>query len=216
VSARTVAGSGPAPDPQLDQEPDQQPDPQLDQGLDQRLDRLTARVDRIGALLVEQAEARERWQSLAHELTGVAQGAMAMASRELEDLSAEVCVEDVVRFLRTGTRTLPKLEVLLTWAAGIEELAGELTSLSGAGMATLSDALARAESRGYFDAARAGGRIADRMAQAVLTEPPARPPSTLALLRRLRDPQVRRGLDRTLTLLEALGAAASPTTTPQP
>ncbi|HET9657245.1 MAG TPA: DUF1641 domain-containing protein [Kineosporiaceae bacterium] len=191
--------------------------------LEERLDRLTAQVERIGAVLQAQQEDRERWQALAHDLTGVAQGAMAVASRELEDLSADVSAEDVVRFLRTATRTLPKLEVMLSWAAGIEELAAELTALSGAGMATLSGTLAEAESRGYFDAAREGGRVADRLAHALLAAPDAEPPSTLALLRRLRDPRTRRGLGRALVLLQALGepsatatAAATPAATARP
>lgn len=185
-------------------------------GLDERLDRLTAQVDQLTALLLAQQEDRERWQALAHELTGVAQGAMTVASRELEDLSADVTAQDVARFLRTATRTLPKLEVMLTWAASVEELAAELTALSGSGMASLSDALARAEAHGYFDAVRAGGRIADRLAAALLTEPATEPPSTLALLRRLRDPQVRQGLDRALTLLQALGAPATTSTPHHP
>lgn len=182
-------------------------------GIEERLDRLTTQVEQLGALLLAQQADRERWQALTHELTGVAQGAMTVASRELEDLSADVTAEDVARFLRTAVRTLPKLEVMLTWAASIEELATELTALSGAGMASLSDALGRAESRGYVDAARATGRIADRMAAALTTEPDPTPPSTLALLRRLRDPQVRRGLDRTLTLLQALAGPVAPEAT---
>jgi hypothetical protein len=192
--------------------------PETRSGVEERLDHLATQVDRISGLLLAQQEDRERWQALAHELTGVAQGAMTVASRELEDLSADVSAQDVIRFLRTATRTLPKLEVMLTWAASIEELATELTALSGAGMASLSDTLARAESRGYFDAARAGGQVADRMALALLTEPAVQPPSTLALLRRLRDPQVRRGLDRALTLLQALAGpvATNPSTTSQP
>jgi hypothetical protein len=186
-------------------------------GIEERLDRLTAQVEQIGALLSAQQADRERWQALTHELTGVAQGAMTVASRELQDLSADVTAEDVIRFLRTAVRTLPKLEVMLTWAASVEELTAELTALSGAGMASLSGVLARAESRGYFDAARAGGRIADRMALAVLAEPDPAPPSTFALVRRLRDPQVRQGLSRTLTLLQALGApSASEATTAAP
>jgi hypothetical protein len=174
-----------------------------------RVDRLSEQVDRIAAMLQAQQDDRARWQELAHELTGVAQGAMSVASRELEDLSADVSAEDITRFLRTATRTLPKLEVMLTWAAGLEELTTELTALSGSGVASLSELLGRAESRGYFAAARAGGRIADRMALAVLAEADAEPPSAFALLRRLRDPQMRRGLARALALVEALGEQAN-------
>ena len=204
TATATPAASGPVPG---------EAEPVAAQGIEERLDRLTGQVDRIAALLAAQEEARERRQELVDELTGVAQGVMAVASRELEDLSADVTAEDVFRFLRTATRTVPKLEVMLTWAASLEELAGELTALSGAGMASLSDTLARAQARGYFDAARAGGRIADRMALALLADADGAPPSTLALLRRLRDPQVRRGLDRTLTLLQAFGAPSAPAAT---
>jgi uncharacterized protein YjgD (DUF1641 family) len=43
------------------------------------------------------------------------------------------------------------------------------------------------------------------------------PPSTFALLRRMRDPQVRRGLARVMTMLETVGADVQrpPTPTPQ-
>ena len=42
--------------------------------------------------------------------------------------------------------------------------------------------------------------------QAAEDEQPGPPPSTLALLRQMRDPDVRRGLARTLTVLHSLGA----------
>ena len=183
----------------------------------ERLDRLAAQVDQLTELMLEQKAERERWQELTHELTGVAQGAMTVASRELQDLSADVSAEEVARFLRTAVRTLPQLEVMLTWMASIEELVGEVTSLAGSGMASLSDAMATAETRGYFAAARRSAELADRMAlilagQTDQADAPA--PSTLALLRRLRDPQVRLGLARGLDLIQALGMQAPNLQTP--
>ncbi|WP_088320136.1 DUF1641 domain-containing protein [Kineosporia sp. R_H_3] len=86
------------------------------------------------------------------------------------------------------------------------DLLAELTSLTGAGMNSLSDVMAAAESRGYFSAARYGAGAVDRFVSTLDATPDAPAPSTLALLRRLRDPQVRRGLGRALDLLDALGA----------
>ena len=42
------------------------------------------------------------------------------------------------------------------------------------------------------------------------------PPSTFALVRQLRDPEVRRGLGRALAVLRDLGAAAGRTAPPAP
>jgi hypothetical protein len=86
------------------------------------------------------------------------------------------------------------------------DLLAEVTSLTGAGMSSLSDVMATAETRGYFTAARYGAGAVDRFVTTLDATPAGPAPSTLALLRRLRDPQVRRGLGRALDLLDALGA----------
>jgi len=126
------------------------------------------------------------------------------------------------------------------------ELAAELATVAGPGMAMLTGTLAEAESRGYADFVRGGAAIADRIVTSFdaddlaalgdnvvlilntvkeLTQPEVMdllhrsalnlqdgeagagpPPSTLALLRQLRDPQVRRGLDRLLGMLRTIGA----------
>ncbi|WP_088282108.1 DUF1641 domain-containing protein [Kineosporia sp. A_224] len=121
--------------------------------------------------------------------------------------------DDTARLLHDG------LDGIADRLAGIEEtlhserearerwrdLLAEVTSLTGAGMNSLSDVMATAETRGYFSAARYGAGAVDRFVSTLDTAP-APAPSTLALLRRLRDPQVRRGLGRALDLLDALGA----------
>ncbi|MBL8928700.1 MAG: DUF1641 domain-containing protein [Kineosporiaceae bacterium] len=216
----------------------------------------TAQLDRIETSLVALAEEvhqlraeRDRWRELTHELMPVAQGAMSLASRELEDLSGDVTIEDLARFARTAARALPQLEALMAQVGPASELVHEVTSLTGAGVGALSASLARAEERGYFTFARGGAAILDQVvasfgeedlralgANVVLiletvkqmTQPEVMrflsqtveevkedhgpPPSTLALIRQLRDPQVRRGLGRALTVLHDFGAATSRTT----
>jgi hypothetical protein len=174
-----------------------------------QLARIASRLDDVVAVQAAERAERQRWADLVHELTPVAQAAMSLASDELEDLTRDVTVDDAVRFARTLARTLPQLEVLLTQVAAAQDLLGEVTSLTGAGMGALSDALGDAERRGYFAAARGGGAVLDRVAAVLAAPPPTQPPSALALARRLRDPRVRAGLARTLDLLTALGAVPS-------
>jgi hypothetical protein len=93
------------------------------------------------------------------------------------------------------------------------DLVHEVTAVAGAGLGTLSDTLAAAESRGYFAAVRYGALAVDRMVTALDAGRRAPTPSALNLLRQLRDPQVRRGLARALDLLRALdpGPGSGPT-----
>jgi len=109
-----------------------------------RLDAMGRRLDEMAAQLRAERTARERWAELAHELMPVAQGAMQLACDELEDLSRDVTVDDAVRFARTAARSLPALERMLAQLGSASELAREVMTLSGAGMASLSDGLARA------------------------------------------------------------------------
>lgn len=81
--------------------------------VDDRLDRLCAQVEQIAVEVGSQAAARQRWAELAQTLMPLSQGAFGLASRELEQLSADVTVEDAVRFARTMARSLPQLEILL-------------------------------------------------------------------------------------------------------
>jgi uncharacterized protein YjgD (DUF1641 family) len=179
-----------------------------------QLDRIEARLLELSEQVAAVRADAERWKDLTHELMPVAQGAMTVASRELEDLSADVTVEDLVRFARTAARTMPQLEALLAQLGSASELVHEVTSLAGAGMGSLSDVLATAESRGYFAAARYSAAALDRMVTTLDAGRQEPAPSALALLRRLRDPQVRRGLARALDLLHELGADPGADTVP--
>jgi uncharacterized protein YjgD (DUF1641 family) len=214
---------------------------------------ILSRLDALGAQVAVMAEqvasadaARARWAELAETLVPVTRGALDVATAELEDLSADVSLDDVTRFARTTVRAAPRLEGLVGQLGSVAELGHELNSLSGAGVAKLTDVLAVAEGKGYFMFARRGAAIADRIVTSYteddvealgdnvvtildtlkeLTQPevmallnrtartiqdveetPTTPPSALALLRSMRDPQTRRGLGRVLAMLHAIGA----------
>jgi uncharacterized protein YjgD (DUF1641 family) len=131
--------------------------------LQAQMDRLSAQMDWIVEQMQAQAAAREQWSELAATMVPVTRGAMDMATRELEDLSSDVTIDDAARFARTLARSLPQLEALLAQLDSLSELLSTASSLSGAGVAKLTDTLATAEEKGYFAFAREGAAIADRV-----------------------------------------------------
>lgn len=131
--------------------------------LSSRIDRMSEQMDFIAAELHTQRASRERWAELTETLVPVSRGALDMATRELDDLSPDVTVEDAARFARTAARALPKLEVLLAQLDSLSELLHTLNTLSGAGVDRLTEILAVADDKGYFAFARQGSMIADRV-----------------------------------------------------
>ena len=128
-----------------------------------QVDRLSAQMDFITEELMAQREARERWSEMVQTLVPVTRGAMDVATRELEDLSQDVTIDDVTRFGRTLARSLPQLESLMAQLDSLTELMQTVTSLSGAGVAKLTETLQVADEKGYFAFAREGSKIADRV-----------------------------------------------------
>lgn len=134
-----------------------------DLDLADRIDVLSEQVAMIAEELRLQRESREKWTELNETLVPVTQGAMDMATRELEDLSQDVTIEDAAEFARTFARSLPQLQALLAQLDSLTELTATLTSLSGPGMAKVTEVLQVADDKGYFAFARQGGLIADRV-----------------------------------------------------
>ena len=128
-----------------------------------RIDRMSEQMDFIAAEMLAQKRARAKWTELSDTLVPVTRGAMDVATRELDDLSDDVTADDLVRFARTAARSLPKLEAMMAQLDSLSELMHTVNSLSGAGLAKVTDVLAAADDKGYFVFAREGSRIADRV-----------------------------------------------------
>ncbi|MFN8126676.1 MAG: DUF1641 domain-containing protein [Candidatus Nanopelagicales bacterium] len=131
--------------------------------LDARLDALSGQVAEIAEELRRQREAREKWTELGETLTPVSADAMALATRELEELSQDVTIDDATEFLRTFARSLPALQAMMAQLESMSELTATLAALSGPGMAKVTEVLQVADNKGYFAFARQGGAIADRV-----------------------------------------------------
>jgi uncharacterized protein YjgD (DUF1641 family) len=131
---------------------------------------ILARLDAMSAQMAVMAEqvaaadaARQQWAELIETLVPVSRGALDVATRELIELEADVTIDDVTRFARTTARAIPTLEGMVGQVGSISELAHEVNSISGAGLAKLTDVLQSAEDKGYFMFAREGAAIADRI-----------------------------------------------------
>jgi len=132
-------------------------------GLDERLDRLSRQVDLIADELRREREQREMWADLVHELAPVTSQAMASVTRELDDLSDDVTIEDLTRFGRTLARALPTMEALLAQLEAVSALGSELVPLSSPAMAKATDLLQELDEKGYFAFARGGAGIVDKV-----------------------------------------------------
>ncbi|MDH4159684.1 MAG: hypothetical protein OEV62_05455, partial [Actinomycetota bacterium] len=130
---------------------------------DERLDLLTAQVQLIADELRREREQRERWSELVQDMAPVTSEAFAAVSRELEDLSDDVTVEDLARFGRTMARALPTMEALLAQLQSLSDLSSEVVPLASPAMATLTTTLQDLEEKGYFAFARSGAGIVDRV-----------------------------------------------------
>lgn len=128
-----------------------------------RLQTMSAQLDAMAEELRASREAREQLRELVATLVPVARGAMDVATRELDELQPEFQAEDLTRLARTTARAVPELDALIGQLGSAGELGRELTTISGAGMAKLTDILALAEDKGYFMFAREGMSIADRV-----------------------------------------------------
>lgn len=128
-----------------------------------RLDALGAQLAAITDELATTRAAREQWGELIETLVPVTRGAMDVATRELSELEQDVTIDDVTRFARTTVRAVPTMEVLVGQLGSLSELGHEVNSISGAGLARLTEILQTAEDKGYFMFAREGAAIADKV-----------------------------------------------------
>jgi uncharacterized protein YjgD (DUF1641 family) len=128
-----------------------------------RLDAMSAQMAVMAEQVAQASAAREQWSELVETLIPVSRGAMDVATRELSELEADVTIDDITRFARTTVRAVPQMEGLVGQLGSFSELGHEVTSISGAGMAKLTEILQAAEDKGYFMFAREGAAIADRV-----------------------------------------------------
>jgi uncharacterized protein YjgD (DUF1641 family) len=130
---------------------------------DDRLDMLSEQVAMVVDELRQQREHRERWAELVADSAPVVTGAMAAVTSELEELSQDVTIDDVMRLARTLALAVPTMEAMLRQLDAIRSLGEELVPLASPAMASITGSLQDLEDKGYFTFARGGIDIADKV-----------------------------------------------------
>lgn len=134
------------------------------------LARLEAKVDLLTeqmAVLAAEADIRRRQREMFADLTAdlsrVGEGAMELATREFESLSATADIGDVVRLVRRLVEVAPTLERAVATLDQAASFVDDVAPLGTDALALVTDRLADAEQRGYFAFASAGAGVVDRI-----------------------------------------------------
>lgn len=201
----------------------------------EQMAQLLERLDRIEAHLAEERRRAEERAELTRDLIPIGNQMVKLTIDELAEIGSDFRSEDLWFLLKRLLRDINLLLKMLDQLESAMGLAEELNRLSKPMFATAVESLDQLEREGFFNLLRAGWAATRRVANAfspedvevfsqdagaLLTAFRARPeetPSLWQILREMRDPQVRRGLARTLGLLQALGnARPAPAASPTP
>jgi uncharacterized protein YjgD (DUF1641 family) len=188
--------------------------------MDKNLALLHEKLDHLTEQLEAQHRRQEEINELVHDAVPVVNHMIKLSIDELAEIGSDFEIHDLLFLLKRVLRDTHLLMSLLDQVEAVAELAQEGQVMGKRIFHQVTVELDRLEREGYFDFARAGLRVAERAVQefkaedleqvgerllaAAREEPPARI-SLFTLLRQAFDPQVRRGLYRSLNILKAIG-----------
>jgi uncharacterized protein YjgD (DUF1641 family) len=137
--------------------------PDNERTLQDKIDLLTEQV----AFLAEEAtlarRRREEWDELRQDLRPIAAEAMEYADSNLEELTAEADVAELLSLARQLARSAGTIERSIRVLDSVDELAADLVPVTFQAMTKASSALEAAEEAGYFGFARASMGVVDKV-----------------------------------------------------
>lgn len=222
--------------------------------VEERLDAISGQLSAIAAELDAMRKRRDTLDEFRATVAPIADEAYQLAARELEKLTADGTVDDVVRLVRRLVASAGALERGLAAADTMASLAGEAAPLTGEAFAALTARLAEYDRKGYFEFMRHAAGVLDRVVtsfdgadidqlgdnvvlilqtvkemtqpevmtmlrrtasavqsqQHVIDQGEEGVPSLRTLMRKLRNPEVRRGLARAIDMLQIVAADPGP------
>jgi len=131
--------------------------------LEGKLDAMLTQLDIVVAELLEQRMRREQWAELVADATPLAGEAMAIASRELEDVQEWVEPADMLRLLRRILRNTNNIEDGMAKYESAMEFIDDVGPLTSGAFLKLLELFDEYERRGYFEFASAGLGVVDRI-----------------------------------------------------
>lgn len=188
--------------------------------MDNELIQINQKLDFLMAQFEAQREQQKSMKELVDDAIPVVNHVIKLSINELAEVGNDFELGDLFFLIKRVLRDTRLLVGLLDQLEAVAELAEEGQQMGKRIFHQATLELDRLEREGYFGLARAGVKVADRLvhdhkpedleslgirlADALKTEPPEKV-SLFDLLRAMGDPQVRRGLYRTLNLLKAIG-----------
>ena len=175
--------------------------------LERKLDVIAAQVQ----YLTEEAELSARRQQdraeLAHDVIPIANDAFELLTEQLEEVQGYVDLSDLLRLLKRLLRNGRNFDKMLDQLESLMDLTHTVGPLADKVFEKATDLLQQAEHKGYFVAARAGARAIDDLVTSFNQEDARHQEevSLWALLRQVRDPEVKRGLAFVLRALRVVG-----------
>ncbi len=216
--------------------------------LEAKIDALTEQVAFLAEEALQAKRRREVWGELQADVMPIAGDVLQVVERELEELSADVSIADFGDLLRRLIRVAPILDQGLRYLEMLSELLSDMMPLTEHAMDVATDRLVSLDQKGYFEFAKSGLHVVDRIVtgfsqedvealgdnvvliletvkemtqpdvmaalyhmieavqrqQKLMEDEPEEPPSLFHLARKLRDPEIRRGMGRALNTLSAV------------
>lgn len=181
---------------------------------------INQKLDYLLAQFEAQREQQQAMKELVDDAIPIANHVIKLSIDELAEIGNDFQLSDLLFLLKRILRDTRLLTQMLDQVEAMAELADEGQKMGKRIFHQITMELDRLEREGYFAFARAGIKVADRLvhdiqpaevealgerlAEALKSEPPEQV-SLFTLLRALFDPQVRRGLYRSIQLLKAIG-----------
>lgn len=184
--------------------------------LHQKVDTLTAQM----AFLIEQAETQQQrareFDELKADLIPIGNQLVNLTIQELEEIGSEFELEDLLYLLKRVLRNTNLILAMMDRFEALMGIADEVELLGKQVFSTVVEELDRLESNGTFTqggellrSLSDGETLADlnRALQAFRPGPESDPPSLFSILKEVNQPETRRGLNRLLNMINALGSS---------
>jgi len=171
------------------------------------------------AFLTEQAESQQRrareFADLKADLIPIGNQLVNLTIQELEEISADFELEDLLYLIKRVLRNTNLILVMMDRFEALMGIADEVELLGKGVFSAIVEELDRLERNGTFTQ---GGELLSSLSdgetigdlnqalKAFKAESEGPPPSLFSILKEINQPDARRGLNRLLNMLKALGA----------
>jgi uncharacterized protein YjgD (DUF1641 family) len=137
--------------------------PERTEELEKKIDALTEQVAFLAAEAREARLRRLRWEEFQEDAMPIAGHALEVITRELDDLSQDVCMCDLGNLVRRFIRVAPILDRMLGYVEAGSELVTDMMPLTDHVMDVTTDSLVALDQKGYFKFAKGGMQVVDRI-----------------------------------------------------